>query len=213
MGVHQNINQMIKVVTADDHAILTKGIKMFVDRTEDIKIVGEAKNGQELLEVVKAEKPNVILMDIDMPKMNGISALRQIDLKHSSIKVVMLSMHPEEIYGNTSRKLGAYGYVSKSSDPSKFIEAIRAVHSGNFYFNGENHSPKTNKLKNQRKLSKREGEVLQLIASGNSNKDIAEQLCISDKTVSTYKVRLMIKLGAKSVVDLVNFSKNYPLTR
>ena len=204
---------MIKVIIADDHAILTKGIKMFVEHTDDIQVIGEAKDGEEVLEMVKTEKPNVILMDIDMPKMNGISALRQIDLKYSSVKVVMLSMHPEEIYGNTSRKLGAVGYVSKSSDPSKFIEAIRTVHSGELYFDESNHSPKTNKLSNQRKLSKRESEVLQLISSGKSNKDIAEELSISDKTVSTYKVRLMTKLGAKSVVDLVNFSKNYPFAR
>lgn len=204
---------MIKVIIADDHAILTKGIKMFVENTDDIKVIGEAKDGEELLELIKVEKPHVILMDIDMPKMNGISALRQVDLKHSSIKVVMLSMHPEEIYGNTSRKLGAAGYVSKSSEPSVFIEAIRAVHFGELYFNEENHSPKINGLKNQRKLSKRESEVLQLISSGKSNKEIAEELSISDKTVSTYKVRLMTKLGAKSVVDLVNFSKNYPFAR
>jgi DNA-binding NarL/FixJ family response regulator len=204
---------MIKVIIADDHAILTKGIKMFVENTDDIKVIGEAKDGEELLELIKVEKPNVILMDIDMPKMNGISALRQIDTKYSSIKVVMLSMHPEDIYGNTSRKLGAAGYVSKSSNPSIFIEAIRTVSKGELYFHEETHSPKANGLKNQRKLSKRESEVLQLIASGKSNKEIAEELSISDKTVSTYKVRLMTKLGAKSVVDLVNFSKNYPLAR
>jgi two-component system invasion response regulator UvrY len=207
------MTDMIKVIIADDHAILTKGIKMFVEQTDDIEVIAEAKDGEELLDMVKIEKPNVILMDIDMPKMNGISALRQIDLKYSSVKVVMLSMHPEEIYGNTSRKLGAVGYVSKTSDPSKFIEAIRTVNAGELYFDESNHSPKTNKLRNQRKLSKRESEVLQLIASGKSNKDIAEELNISDKTVSTYKVRLMTKVGAKSVVDLVNFSKNYPFAR
>jgi len=204
---------MIKVVIADDHAILTKGIKMYMENVEDIDIIGEANDGDELIQVLKDVKPNVVLLDIDMPGMNGISALRQIDLKYSSIKIVMLSMHPEAIYGKTSMKLGAAGYVSKSSDPSKIVDAIRAVHSGKLYFNEESHSAKENNLGSLKKLSKRESEVLQLISSGSSNKDIAEELNISDKTVSTYKVRLMTKLGAKSVVDLVNFSKNYPFSR
>jgi DNA-binding NarL/FixJ family response regulator len=148
-----------------------------------------------------------------MPEMNGISALRQIDLKYSAIKIVILSMHPESIYGKTSMKLGAAGYVSKSSDPSKIVDAIRAVHNGNLYFNEDSHDSRENHLHTLKKLSKRESEVLQLIASGKSNKHIALELDISDKTVSTYKVRLMTKLGASSVVDLVNFSKNYPFKR
>ena len=204
---------MIKVIIADDHAILTKGIRMYMENVEDIDIIGEAKDGEELIQLLKREKPNVVLLDIDMPDMNGISALRHIDLKYSAIKIVMLSMHPEEIYGKTSMKLGAAGYVSKSSDPSKIVDAIRAVNSGELYFNEASHSPKGNILGTLKKLSKRESEVLQLIASGSSNKSIAEELNISDKTVSTYKVRLMTKLGAKSVVDLIHFSKNYPFSR
>ncbi|MCT4623055.1 MAG: response regulator transcription factor [Schleiferiaceae bacterium] len=204
---------MIKVIIADDHAILTKGVKMFIENINDIEIIGEANNGNELVDLLKKEKANVILMDIDMPEMNGISALRHVDQKYPFTKVVMLSMHPEEIYGKTARKMGAVGYVSKSSDPAKIIEAIRAASRGELYFNEEMHSVKSNELGALRKLSKRESEVLQLISSGKSNKFIAEQLDISDKTVSTYKVRLMTKLGAKSVVDLVHFSKNYPLAR
>ncbi len=204
---------MIKVIIADDHAILTKGIRMYMENVEDIDIIGEAKDGNELIQLLKEDKPNVILLDIDMPEMNGISALRYIDLKYSAIKIVMLSMHPENIYGKTSMKLGASGYVSKSSDPSKIVDAIRAVNNGDLYFNEDSHDSRENELNTLKKLSKRESEVLQLIASGKSNKLIALELNISDKTVSTYKVRLMTKLGASSVVDLYNFSKNYPFKR
>ena len=203
----------IKVVIADDHAVIRKGINLFVDQADDIDIVGEAEDGEELLKLLKTVKPDVLLLDIDMPKINGISALRQIDLKHSTIKIVMVSMHPEEIYGKTSMKLGAVGYVSKNKDPKEILDAIRIVNAGKLYFNSGSHERRSNDLEPLRKLSKRESEVLKLISAGKANKDIAVELNISDKTVSTYKLRLMTKLGANSLVDLVNFAKNYPLQR
>src|SRR5210317_1526987 len=95
----------IKVVIADDHAVIRKGIKLFTDQSDDIEIIGEAEDGEDLMKILKTIKPDVLLLDIDMPKINGISALRQIDIKYSTIKIVMLSMHPEEIYGKTSMKL------------------------------------------------------------------------------------------------------------
>lgn len=204
---------MIKVIIADDHAVIRKGIAMFIDQTPDIEVIGEASDGDELIAMLKFEKPDVILLDIDMPSTNGISALRHIDLKHPRIKIIMLSMHPEEIYGKTSRKLGASGYVSKNSEPKEIIEAVRTVNNGKAYFNNEVHDRLSNGLEPLRKLSKRESEVLKLLSSGKANKDVAEELNISDKTVSTYKLRLMTKLGAKSMVDLIHFAQKYPFAR
>lgn len=204
---------MIKVIIADDHAVIRKGIAMFIDNESDIELIGEASDGDELISMLKFERPDVILLDIDMPNTNGISALRHIDLKYPRTKILMLSMHPEEIYGKTSRKLGAAGYVSKNAEPSEIIDAIRAVHGGKAFFNSEVHDKLANGLEPLRKLSKRESEVLKLLSAGKANKEVAAELNISDKTVSTYKLRLMTKLGAKSMVDLIHFAQKYPFSR
>ena len=204
---------MIKIFIADDHAVIRTGVKLYMQQAKDIEVVGEASDGSELLAQIKSTKPDVVLLDIDMPNVNGITLLRQIDLKFTNVKVIMLSMHPEEIYGKTTRKLGAAGYVSKSADPSEIIEAIRAVADGSHFFDNEIHEKGSDSLRSLKKLSKREGEVLKLLSSGKSNKEIANDLNISDKTVSTYKLRLMTKLGAKSLVDLVNFAQKYPFSR
>lgn len=198
---------MIKVLIADDHAIVRKGLKLYLGLEENIEIVGEAADGEELLHKMRTEQVDVLLLDIDMPRMNGITAIRQLVKEAPSTKIVILSMHPEEIYGATAYKFGAKGYVSKDSDPAVVISAVNAVHNGGIFYSSNPTVRNKRDGETAVKLSKREIEVLKLIAAGNSNKDISEELKISDKTVSTYKQRLMSKLGAKSVVDLINYSK------
>lgn len=169
----------------------------------------EAADGEDLQEKLEQKDIDILLLDIDMPRMNGITAIRDIKENYPELKVVILSMHPEEIYGVTARKLGASGYVSKDVDPSEVIKAIKLVIRGDEYFNENLYRKNRRGEVSAMKLSKRESEVLKLLSNGLTNKEISNQLDISEKTVSTYKIRLMNKLGAKSVVDLVNFGHRF----
>ncbi|AEV33799.1 response regulator transcription factor [Owenweeksia hongkongensis] len=199
---------MIRLLLADDHAVVRKGLQLFIGYEDNLKLVAEASNGEELLEIIRDNEADVLLLDLDMPKMNGITAIRKIKEIAPDLKIIVLTMHPEDIYGKTALQMGASGYLIKDEEPKKLINAINKVYAGEQIFSEDLMS---NKKKNKPiKLSQREIEVLKLLSSGHSNKDIAEELEISDKTVSTYKLRLLNKIGGKSVVDLINFSNNYP---
>ncbi|WP_417589319.1 response regulator [Owenweeksia hongkongensis] len=199
---------MIRLLLADDHAVVRKGLQLFIGYEDNLKLVAEASNGEELLEIIRDNEADVLLLDLDMPKMNGITAIRKIKEIAPDLKIIVLTMHPEDIYGKTALQMGASGYLIKDEEPKKLINAINKVYAGEQIFSEDLMS---NKKRNKPiKLSQREIEVLKLLSSGHSNKDIAEELEISDKTVSTYKLRLLNKIGGKSVVDLINFSNNYP---
>lgn len=199
---------MIHVAIADDHAVIRRGIQLFISQEAEMTLVLEATDGEDLMDKLRLKRVDVLLLDIDMPKMNGVTAIQNILDRHRNIKIIILSMHPEEIYGVMARKLGASGYVSKDEDPSEVIRAIKKVIRGQEHFAEELYRKNKNGEIASIKLSKRESEVLKLLGNGMNNKDISNTLDISEKTVSTYKVRLMAKLGAKSVVDLVQFSNN-----
>lgn len=199
---------MIRVILADDHAVVRKGLQLFIGYEDNMELVGEANDGESLLPLVSEKEADVLLLDLDMPKMNGLTAVPKILEINPAIKIIILSMHPEVLYGQTALQMGVSGYVRKDEEPKKLIKSINLVHAGEKVFSEE---LLTNKRKRRPiKLSKREIEVLKLLSKGMSNKDIAEELEISDKTVSTYKLRLLTKTGGKSVVDLVNFAKSYP---
>ncbi len=199
---------MIRLLLADDHAVVRKGLQLFIGYEENLDLLAEAGDGDELMEMVKNNPADILLLDLDMPKMNGLTAIRKIKEIAPDLKIIILTMHPEDIYGKTAHQMGAVGYVIKDDEPKKLIESINKVFMGEMIFSDSvlSGSKKSNTIK----LSKREIEVLKLLSNGKSNKDIAEELEISDKTVSTYKLRLLNKIGAKSVVDLVNFGKSYP---
>jgi DNA-binding NarL/FixJ family response regulator len=199
---------MIRVILADDHAVVRKGLQLIIDLEPGLQLVGEAANGEGLLRLIHKQPADVLLLDLDMPRGNGLSALKQIKEAAPGVKVIVLSMHPQQLYGKTARQLGASGYVSKVSEPRVLIESMQRVHHGEEVFDD---SIKVKSVsKKPIKLSEREIQVLKLLSNGKSNKDISEELIISDKTVSTYKFRLLNKIGGKTVVDLINFSKNYP---
>lgn len=202
---------MVKVIIADDHAIVRKGLDLYIKFQDDIQLVGEANNGKELCQMLQSKQTDVVLLDIDMPKMNGITALRSLTDAHPTIRFLIMSMHPEEIYGPTVRKMGAAGYISKDNDPKLVIQAISDVMDGKEIFNEAFYKISTPIKEKKRtvKLSTRESEVLKLLSIGKSNKDISKELSISDKTVSTYKQRLLNKLQAKNVVDLINYAQMY----
>ncbi|GCD78521.1 DNA-binding response regulator [Thermaurantimonas aggregans] len=188
-----------------------KGMILYLNRDKEVEVVGEASNGEELLNMLPNIDADMIFLDIEMPVKNGMAALRDIKKIKPNIKVLMVTMYPEELYGLAARKLGADGYITKSTEPRMILKAVRKIMAGQEYFDRDILARARAKAPGRPvvKLSKRESEVLSLLAAGKSNKEVADELNISDKTVSTYKLRLLKKLKAKSLVDLVNFAKYY----
>jgi two-component system invasion response regulator UvrY len=208
---------MIKVLVADHHPIIRTGLKMLLESSSDIQVIGSATTGKELFDVVGRTKPDIVLSEIDLPELNGITALRTLKKEYQDIKVIMFSSHPEEIYAVSSIKAGASGYLTKSVSTQTIKDAIMKVYSGGIYISNdlaqrltfEKRGNRPSKL--YKKLSTREVEVLKLLSSGRRNKEIAEELNINEKTVSTYKARLMKKLNVTNLVDLINQSRHLEL--
>jgi len=198
---------MIRVAIADDHAVIRKGLELFIKGDNALELVVEATNGEELMNLLKNTQVDVLLLDIDMPKSNGLAVLRDLESLHPRVKTIILSMHPEDIYGVNARRMGAKGYLGKDVDPLQVLQAVKDVAGGNTVFREELYKFNRHGFVPQIKMSKRETQVMKMLVAGYANKKIAEELNISDKTVSTYKLRLMRKLKAKSVVDLVRYSE------
>lgn len=208
---------MIKVLVVDFHPIVRTGLKLLFETDSDIEVVGSIGSGIEIFEFVRRHSVDVIISEIDLPELNGITALRAIKKEHSDIKVVMFSHQPEEIYAISSIKAGASGYVHKSASTDTLKEAILKVHGGGIYLSEvmSKHlnfsDTKNNKSRLFKKLSTREVEVLKLLSSGKKNKEIAQELDINEKTVSTYKARLFKKLNVTNLVDLIHQAKHNEL--
>lgn len=207
---------MIKIVLADDHALIRGGLRALLERNNDIRVVGEANDGRELVKLVEDLQPDIVVADIGMPNLNGNEATVQITAKHKNVGVIMLSMHSDEGYVLRALKAGAKGYLLKESAESDLIAAIRAVHQGKAFF-----SPAISKLlvedymrmlrdKNMEDsydlLSPREREILQLVAEGKSNKDIAGMLNVSPYTVETHRANILQKLNLHSVPELILYA-------
>lgn len=203
--------KMTKILICDDHIMFRKGMILYLNRDKDVEVVGEASNGEELLRLLPDLDVDIVFLDIEMPVKNGMAALRDIKKIKPKVKILMVTMHPEELYGLATRKLGADGYITKSTEPRMILKAIRKLMAGQEFFDRDILARARAKSPGRPvvKLSKRESEVLSLLASGKTNKEVAEELSISDKTVSTYKLRLLKKLKAKNLVDLINFAKYY----
>jgi DNA-binding NarL/FixJ family response regulator len=207
---------MIKIILADDHAIVRDGLRVFLEMQSDIKVVGEATNGREVLNRVKELRPDIVIMDITMPELNGIDATHQIMESGMEVKVIILSMQSSSEHIFRALKAGASGYLLKESAGKEVIEAVRTVMGGKRYLSpsisetlvldylqvrelSEEQSP-------LEKLSEREREILQLVVEGNSSAQIADQLFLSSKTVDTYRSRLMKKLGVTDLTGLIKFA-------
>lgn len=204
---------MIKVLVVDNHPIVTTGFNMVFANHENIEIVGTVGSGVEIFEFVRRNDVHVIISEIELPELNGITALRAIKKEHGHINFIMFSYHPEEIYAISTIKAGASGYVSKSESIDTITKAILTAHKGEIYLSEKmskhlnyNHT-KNSKSKIYKRLSTREVEVLKLLSSGKKNKEIAIELGINEKTVSTYKARLYKKLNVTNLIDLVNQGK------
>ncbi len=201
----------IRVLVVDDHAIVRKGVRMVVEREADMEVVGEAKTGKEAVDAVRRDKPEVVVMDVSMPDMNGIEATRKIVEELGVVKVLCLSMHRDGVYVREILKAGARGYLVKDSEEDDLVKAIRAVSRGEAYL-----SPAVSDavLQDYRRhvsnpvdlLTSREREVLTMIAEGKTNKEIAAELNLSVYTVESHRGSVMEKLNLHNTGDIVRFA-------
>ena len=219
----------LRILLADDHKIIRDGLKLLVNEQPDMHVVGEAGNGREVLEKARELKPNVVVMDLSMPELNGLQATDRLKEERPEIKVVALTVHEDESYLRQLCQAGAAGYVLKRSAGDELIQAIRTVAKGGLFFDATlanralagQHAPATAKGEPRTaELSEREKDVLIQLAWGYSNKEIAAKLRISVKTVETYKVRIGEKLGLRSRSEIVQYAmrqgwmnETSPLTR
>ena len=201
----------IRILLADDHAVVRQGFKMILSSQPDMEIVGEAGNGREAVELAENLKPDVVVMDVAMPELNGIEATRRLAASVPHARVVALSMHKDNVYVREILRAGARGYLLKDSVAADLVAAVRAVATGEGYI-----SPAVSNavLDDYRKhvtnpidlLSSREREVLQMLAEGKTNKEIAGVLNLSVYTVDAHRGRIMEKLNVHSINELVRFA-------
>jgi len=207
---------MKKILIADHHPVTRKGITCMLKKNENFTIVGKASTGDELYESLQNNTPDILIMEIDMPNISGINALRSIKTEFPQVRVLIFSCHPEEIYALRSIKSGAAGYVPKTASTKTFMGALKKIAKGGIFLNEELTSTFTSRnvgessaISRYKKLSSREIEVLNLLSSGKRNKDIANALDINEKTVSTYKTRLLKKLKVDNLADLIHQSRMF----
>ena len=205
---------MIKLLIADDHQMFIDGIKALLKNEKDIKVVGEALNGEEVLSILVKEKADIVLLDINMPKMDGIETTREIRKRFPAVKVIILTMHNKNEFIAGLANEGAAGYVLKNTGKRELIDAIQSVHEGKTFFSKEvtetimqnlYKKPSEQKIESAQ-LTAREKDVLKLIAHEFSTKEIADKLFISTNTVETHRKNLMSKLNTKNIAGLVKFA-------
>lgn len=202
---------MIKVTIVDDHSMVRSGLAKILKEEPDMEVVSEADGYLELIESLKKTAPDIILLDINMPGKNGLEILKELRLHHAQIKVLMLSMHPEDRFSARTIKAGASGYITKESASDDLVNAIRKVYSGGKFITpivaeilADTFENYDNKVTHER-LSDREFQILRMITSGKKVKDIASELFLSPATVATYRSRILEKMHMKSNVELTNY--------
>jgi len=207
---------MIQIILADDHAVMRRGLRLVLEQQEEFKVLGEASDGRQAVSLVESLRPDVAVLDITMPYLNGIEAARQISAKQLGVAIVVLSMHADEGYVLRALKAGARGYLLKESPEADFIQAIRSVSEGKAFF-----SPTVSRMlvedyvrqlqdkdieDSYELLTAREREILQLIAEGKSNKDVANMLNLSLYTVETHRSNILEKLNLHNVPELILYA-------
>ncbi len=207
--------EKIRVLLVDDHAILRDGIRALIALSKDVEVVGEAADGQEALERSRELLPDVVVMDIAMPGLDGLEATRRIKERHKGIKVLILTQHENREYVFPILKAGADGYVLKKAAGTELLSAIRAVHQGGtFLYPSVARTVVEDYLRpdgtiadrHHSRLTDREIEVLKLVAEGRSNQEIADLLCLSVKTVTGHRTNIMEKLDLHSRTELVKYA-------
>ena len=209
-------DRLITILLADDHNIVRQGLKLILGAHADLKVVGEAANGKEAVDLAQQLKPDVILMDVAMPEINGIEATKRIVQANPRARVLVLSMHKEAVYVREILRAGARGYILKDAIDTELLSAVRSVAGGDGYVSPaisgtllDDHNQRSNDPADT--LSVREREVLKLIAEGKTNKDVATHLNLSVYTVDSHRGKIMEKLNLHSTGELVRFALKHGL--
>lgn len=203
---------MIRILIADDHGVVRRGIREGLADESDIKVVGEAQNSQELLALVRSHPCDVIVLDITMPGRNGLDVLRELKKEYPRMACVVLSMHPEDQYAVQAFRAGASGYLTKETAPEELVNAIRKAVAGGKYVSASLAEKLALDLSTDRgkalheTLSTREFQILCMIGSGKSVTEIADELCLSVKTVGTYRTRILEKMEMKNNAELIRYT-------
>ncbi|MFZ9038981.1 MAG: response regulator [Gammaproteobacteria bacterium] len=203
---------MISVLLTDDHMLVRSGIRRLLEDSQQVRIIGEADCGEDSVQLAQELKPDVILMDVNMPGIGGVEACRRILQRNPQQKIIVLTIHNEQTFPKRMLEIGAKGYLTKDCEVDEMLNAIRQVHNGGAYITpsiaqqlalsllpGNEHNPID-------RLSRREFQVMLMISHGLTNAEISDKLCLSPKTISTYRLRLLEKLGAQNEVDLIKIA-------
>lgn len=216
----------IRIALVDDHKLVRNGIKSLLEEEQNIEVVAEGSNGLEALDIVKNIKPDLLIIDVRMPEMNGIEAVSKMP-RNTSTKAIVLSMHDSEEYIIQSIKAGASGYLLKDTDKKEFLKAIHTVYNGGKYFSGDisdvivsnflqysSNTPQKEEVKSQSDpfgLTKKEKHILSLILSGKTNSEISNVLNNSKRTVETHRFNMMKKMDVKNLMELSSKASKYGL--
>jgi two-component system invasion response regulator UvrY len=203
---------MINILLVDDHALVRAGIRRILDDTRGLHVIDEVGSGEAAIQSVRQHKPDIILMDVNMPGMGGLEATRKLLLQHPALKIIVLTVYTDEPFPTRLMEAGAAGYITKNSNTDEIITAIRTVHAGERYIAadiarqlafsilpGAEQSPID-------KLSRREVQIMLMVTQGQNTQEISDSLCLSPKTVSTYRYRLYEKLGVDNDVELTHYA-------
>ena len=207
-----SVPEKIRVILTDDHDLLRAGLRAMLEFYDDLEVVGEARNGEEAVEMYERLRPTVIAMDISMPIMDGIAATQRICSAHPEARVIIMTQHEEQQLIEPALKAGVSGFITKRSAGPEFVAALRAVAAGEFYIHPKMARLMAAQVQNQHvikpedTLTTREREVLREIIAGKTNSHIARDLCLSIKTVEWHRSNLMAKLDTHSVVELVRYA-------
>jgi DNA-binding NarL/FixJ family response regulator len=203
---------MIRVLIADDHAIVREGLKQVLAGAKDIAVTGEAANGHEVMDCVRRNGWDVLVLDMNMPGPSGIDLIKRVKAHKPDARVLVLSMHDEDQFAVRTLRAGAAGYLTKGNPPDVIVSAIRRIAAGGRHISralAETLALEIDPFRDKpphELLSERETQVLRMLASGNSIADIAAQLCLSANTISTHKHRLMRKLGVTNTAELLRYA-------
>jgi len=210
---------VISVLVADDHSVVRQGIRHVLEGESDLKVCAEAADGEEVLELVEKHRPDLVMLDITMPRLSGLEALERIRAKYPGVKTVLISFRADPPIIQSAVSLGADGYLLKNARPDEILAAIREVMRGGCYFSPPVAREIVDQIREPRRrgdepfanLSSREREVLRHIAEGLSAKEVATELNISTKTVEAHRTSLMRKLGARKATELVRYAVRHGL--
>ena len=226
------MKDIISIVLVDDHSIVRDGIKYLLEEEENLEVIGEGSNGLEAIKLIEDIQPDILIIDVRMPKMNGIEAVKIINKTSTKTKSIILSMHDSEEYILDSIGANAMGYLLKDSSKEEILKAIYTVNSGEKYFSGDISNIIVNNLlkkstntttatqieeeskstANEHHLTKREIEILQLVLLGKTNKEISEELNKSKRTIETHRFNLMKKMNVKNLIELSAKAKELGIT-